>query len=80
MKSIKTIVLEHKKGRRILLDMIRDVQAAKLSDETAKKAMDICPVGAILKKEVGFAVPVGKMPLVVEIYDSRKNLVDRKCK
>jgi NAD-reducing hydrogenase large subunit len=23
---------------------------------------------------------VGKMPLVVEIYDSRKNLVDRKCK
>ena len=34
--------------------------AAKLSDETAKKAMDICPVGAILKKGVGFAVPVGK--------------------
>jgi NAD-reducing hydrogenase large subunit len=23
---------------------------------------------------------VGKMPLVVEMYDSRKNLVDRKCK
>ena len=34
--------------------------ALKLSDETAKKAMDICPVGAILKKGVGFAVPVGK--------------------
>lgn len=34
--------------------------AAKLSDETAQKAMDICPVGAILKKGVGFAVPVGK--------------------
>jgi len=34
--------------------------AARLSDETAKKAMDICPVGAILKKGVGFAVPVGK--------------------
>jgi [NiFe] hydrogenase diaphorase moiety small subunit len=34
--------------------------AAKLSDETAKKAMDICPVGAILKKGVGFAVPIGK--------------------
>ena len=28
MKSIKTIVLEHKKDRRSLLDMIRDVQAA----------------------------------------------------
>ena len=34
--------------------------ALKLSDETAKKAMDICPVGAILKKGVGFAVPIGK--------------------
>jgi [NiFe] hydrogenase diaphorase moiety small subunit len=22
--------------------------------------MDICPVGAILKKETGFAVPIGK--------------------
>jgi [NiFe] hydrogenase diaphorase moiety small subunit len=34
--------------------------AAKLSNETAKKAMDICPVGAILKKGVGFVVPIGK--------------------
>jgi len=34
--------------------------AARLSDEEARKAMDICPVGAILKKEVGFAVPIGK--------------------
>ncbi len=33
---------------------------AKMSDELAKKAMDQCPVGAILKKEVGFAVPIGK--------------------
>ena len=23
---------------------------------------------------------IGKMPLEIEIYDSRKNLVDRKCK
>ena len=22
--------------------------------------MDICPVGAILRKEIGFAVPIGK--------------------
>jgi [NiFe] hydrogenase diaphorase moiety small subunit len=34
--------------------------AAKLNDETARKAMDICPVGTILKKEVGFEVPIGK--------------------
>jgi len=31
-----------------------------LTDEMARKAMEICPVGAILKKEVGFAVPIGK--------------------
>ena len=34
--------------------------AAKLSEEEAQKAMDICPVGAILKKEVGFRIPIGK--------------------
>ncbi len=33
---------------------------AKLAEETALKAMDVCPTGALLRKEVGFAVPVGK--------------------
>ena len=36
---------------------------AKLADTDAKltdKAMDVCPVGCIIKKRVGFAVPVGK--------------------
>lgn len=33
---------------------------AKMSEQLAKRAMDQCPVGAILKKEVGFAVPIGK--------------------
>jgi [NiFe] hydrogenase diaphorase moiety small subunit len=34
--------------------------AAKMSDAQAKQAMDICPVGAILKKEIGFNVPIGQ--------------------
>jgi [NiFe] hydrogenase diaphorase moiety small subunit len=34
--------------------------AAKLSEEEARRAMDICPVGAILRKEKGFAVPIGR--------------------
>ena len=34
--------------------------AAGLTDEEARMAMDICPVGSILKKEVGFAVPIGR--------------------
>lgn len=38
---------------------------AKLADtnmELTDKAADACPVGAILKKRVGFAVPVGERP------------------
>jgi len=33
---------------------------AELTDEMALKAMDVCPVGSILRKEVGFAVPIGQ--------------------
>jgi [NiFe] hydrogenase diaphorase moiety small subunit len=33
--------------------------AANISDEKAQEAMDICPVGVILKKEVGFSQPIG---------------------
>jgi [NiFe] hydrogenase diaphorase moiety small subunit len=40
--------------------------ASKLTEKQAAKAMELCPVGAILKKEVGFAVPIGKRK-----YDSR---------
>jgi [NiFe] hydrogenase diaphorase moiety small subunit len=31
-----------------------------LSDEIAQKAMDICPVGALLVREKGFDVPIGE--------------------
>ena len=42
--------------------------SANLSDEMAQKAMDICPVGAIIRKEKGFNEPIGtrkydKMPI-----------------
>jgi [NiFe] hydrogenase diaphorase moiety small subunit len=40
--------------------------AAELTDEQARKAMDVCPVGSILRKEVGFTVPVGQRK-----YDTR---------
>jgi [NiFe] hydrogenase diaphorase moiety small subunit len=33
--------------------------AATLSEDDAMKAMELCPVGAIIKKKVGFAVPIG---------------------
>lgn len=34
--------------------------AARMSEDEARRAMEICPVGAILRKEVGFAVPIGR--------------------
>ena len=42
---------------------------AKLADTDAKltdKAIDVCPVGAILKKHTGFEVPIGK-----RLYDTK---------
>jgi [NiFe] hydrogenase diaphorase moiety small subunit len=49
------------KGRSNNLRINVDRQlAAGMSDEQVQQAMDICPVGAILKKEVGFRIPIGK--------------------
>jgi [NiFe] hydrogenase diaphorase moiety small subunit len=31
-----------------------------ITDEVAQKAMDICPVGALIKKEQAFRIPIGK--------------------
>ena len=39
---------------------------SKMTDEQAEKAMELCPVGSIIKKEIGFAVPIGKRK-----YDSK---------
>jgi [NiFe] hydrogenase diaphorase moiety small subunit len=64
VRSVQT-----KDGRRIFVPMNRSrrrkigVDArliAELTDEMASKAMEVCPVGAILRKEVGFALPIGK--------------------
>lgn len=49
------------KGRGKHLEISLDKNlAANMSDELALKAMSICPVGAILKKEIGFSTPIGK--------------------
>ncbi len=40
--------------------------SASLDDEQAQRAMDLCPVGALIRKEVGYAVPIGKRK-----YDDR---------
>ncbi len=48
------------KGRGKTLEINIDKKlAATMSDDLAMKAMNACPVGAILKKEVGFIQPIG---------------------
>ncbi len=47
------------RGRKIKITINADDPDAN-TEETAQKAMDICPVGALIKKRVGFAVPIGE--------------------
>jgi len=47
------------RGKTKTIGMDKELAAA-LSEKEAKEAMDRCPVGALLKKEVGFVVPIGK--------------------
>jgi len=48
----------HRAGRKKI--SVDPALASALPDRQAKEAMDRCPVGSILKKEVGFAVPIGQ--------------------
>lgn len=54
----KVFAMKNRSGR-VRINVDRKL-AARLSDEEAQKAMDICPVGAILRKEVGFRIPIGR--------------------
>lgn len=56
-------------GKKIFSVVNRSLRAAieldlkladEMSNEDAQRAMDICPVGAILRKEIGFITPIGK--------------------
>lgn len=70
----KVFAMKNRSGRvRVNVDQ---KLAARLSDEEAQKAMDICPVGAILRKEVGFRIPIGRRkydrrPIGSEIEDKK---------
>ncbi|MBC7348771.1 MAG: (2Fe-2S)-binding protein [Candidatus Aminicenantes bacterium] len=70
----KIFAMKNRSGR-VRINVDRKL-AAKLSEEEAQKAMEICPVGAILKKEVGFRIPIGKRkfdhrPIGSEIEDKK---------
>jgi [NiFe] hydrogenase diaphorase moiety small subunit len=48
-----------KRGHKLTISIDPSL-ADQITDELAQKAADICPVGALLKKEVGFSQPIGK--------------------
>lgn len=54
----KNIFAFKKRGRKLEINIDAKL-AANLSDEDAQRAMDICPVGAIIRKEKGFDEPIG---------------------
>lgn len=50
-------------GRGIRKHLIVNAESGRLADTDialADKAMAVCPVGVILRKRLGFAVPIGK--------------------
>ncbi len=58
-KDGKNIFAFAKRGEEVIIAIDTET-SANMSDELAQKAMDICPVGAILRKRKGFDVPIGK--------------------
>lgn len=74
MKTIKTENGERyfsffKRGNE--LEVVLDDELGKeITDELATKAMENCPVGSIIKKEVGFVEPIGKRKYDKEVIGS----------
>jgi [NiFe] hydrogenase diaphorase moiety small subunit len=67
----KNIFAFKKRGHKLQIN-IDEKLSANLSDEMAQKAMDICPVGAIIHKGKGFDEPIGtrkydKVPIGSEV-------------
>lgn len=63
--SGKSIFAFEKRGHKSLINTDNKLSEF-MTDEQAQKAMDICPVGALIKKEKGYQVPIGQRQ-----YDSK---------
>lgn len=72
MKDDKHVFALNSRGGEYIHIKIDTELASQLTEEEAQAAMDICPVGAILKKERGYYSPIGerkfdKQPIGSEI-------------
>jgi [NiFe] hydrogenase diaphorase moiety small subunit len=59
-KDGKHVFAYQGRGGEHLQVMMDDELASQLTEDEALEAMEICPVGAILKKEQGYLVPIGE--------------------
>ncbi len=59
-KDGKSVFAFNGRGGEHLRVVMDEELASRLSEQEAKQAMEICPVGAILKKEQGYIVPIGE--------------------
>jgi len=55
----RSIFAFKRRGHKVVINIDTKL-SADMSDELAQEAMDVCPVGAIIKKEIGFSVPIGE--------------------
>jgi len=55
----RSIFAFKKRGNKLMINIDHEL-AAKMTDEQAEEAMNICPVGSILKKEKGYYIPIGQ--------------------
>jgi len=73
-KDGKNVFAFQGRGGEHLQVVMDDELASQLTEAEAQEAMEICPVGAILKKEQGYIVPIGerkfdKVPIGSDIED-----------
>lgn len=59
-KDGKNVFAFNSRGGEHLHVVMDDVLASQLSEQEAQEAMELCPVGAILRKEQGYLVPIGE--------------------
>jgi [NiFe] hydrogenase diaphorase moiety small subunit len=62
----KSLFAFDNRGHKVAITIDTEL-AADMSDELAEQAMNICPVGAIIKKRIGFKVPIGE-----RLYDKQE--------
>jgi [NiFe] hydrogenase diaphorase moiety small subunit len=58
-KDGKNVFAFRERGHKLSVSIDNEL-ASLLSEQEALEAMEICPVGAIIKKEIGFKIPIGQ--------------------